>query len=239
MSSYSFDASWEGERQRLAMIEAWLDPHSIRVFEEHRVQRGWRCLDVGAGGGSVSQWLCDRVGPDGSVVALDADTRFLEKLGAANLEVVRADVEQEDSDAAFDLVHSRFLLQHLPERDRVPRSWRGAWPGGLLLVLDRRHTASAAQQVERFDRFGLAILQAVHSGWDLTWAPAFQRLLALGLEDVRAHSFREFVKDPWIHGLVTVRALTGSASSCSPPAGSTRPRSTRRSPCSAIPRARS
>lgn len=196
---YSFDASWEGERQRLALIEEWLDPHSIRIFEEHRVQRGWRCLDVGAGGGSISQWLCNRVGPAGSVVAVDADTRFLEKLGAANLEVVRADVEQEDlPEAAFDLVHTRFLLQHLPERDRVlEKLARALKPGGLLLVLDSGGAPpQAMQQVERFNRFGLAFLEAASkTGWDLTWAPNLpQRLSGLGLEDVRARSFREFVR---------------------------------------------
>ncbi len=196
---YAFDTSWEGERQRLALIEAWLDPHSIRSFEEHGVQRGWRCLDVGAGGGSISQWLCDRVGPEGSVVALDADTRFLEKLGAANLEVVRADVEQEElPEAAFDLVHTRFLLQHLPERNRVlEKLTRALKPGGCLLIFDAGGAPpQAMQQVERFDRFGRAFLEsASKNGWDLGWAPSLpQRLSALGLEEVRARSFREYTR---------------------------------------------
>jgi SAM-dependent methyltransferase len=196
---YSFDPSWEGERQRLALIEEWLDPHSIRIFEEHGVQRGWRCLDVGAGGGSITQWLCDRVGPEGSVLAVDADTRFLEKLGAPNLELMRADVEQEElPEAAFDLVHTRFLLQHLPGRDRVlEKLARALKPGGLLLVLDSGGTPpQAMQQVERFQRFALAMLEAASkAGWDLTWAPSLpQRLTTLGLEDVQARSFREFVR---------------------------------------------
>jgi SAM-dependent methyltransferase len=197
--SYSFDASWEGERDRLALIESWLDPHSIRAFQELGVQPGWRCLDVGAGGGSVTQWLCDRVGPAGSVVAVDADTRFLEKLGAANLEVVRADVEHEALPrAAFDLVHTRFLLQHLPARDRVlEKLAQAVRPGGWLLVFDSGGTPPVSlQQPEPFARFGGAIFQAASkSGWDLAWAPSLpQRLLALGLEDVRARSFREFVR---------------------------------------------
>jgi hypothetical protein len=52
------------------------------------------------------------------------------------------------------------------------------------------------QQVERFNRFGLAFLEAASkTGWDLTWAPNLpQRLSALGLEDVQARSFREFVR---------------------------------------------
>ena len=178
--SYSFDASWEGERARLARIEAWLDPHSIRVFEEHAVQPGWRCLDVGAGGGSLTQWLCDRVGPLGSVMAVDADTRFLDKLGAANLEVRCADVVQEPlPEREFDLVHTRFLLQHLPERERVlEKLARAVKPGGLLIVFDSGGAPPLASPIlaledrDRFDRFTLAFLgAAAQSGWDLTWAP--------------------------------------------------------------------
>jgi SAM-dependent methyltransferase len=198
-SRYSFDASWEGERGRLALIEAWLDPHSIRAFEELGVRPGWRCLDVGAGGGSITQWLCDRVGPAGCVVAVDTDTRFLEKLGAPNLEILRADVEQEELPrAAFDLVHTRFLLQHLPGRDRVLEKLAGALrPGGQLLVFDSGGAPPVSfQQPERFARFGAAIFQAAsETGWDLAWAPGLpERLLALGLEEVRAHAFRELVR---------------------------------------------
>ena len=196
-SGYSFDASWEGERARLAKIEAWLDPHSIRIFEEHGVQPGWRCLDVAAGGGSLTQWLCERVGPRGSVLAVDADTRFVEKLGAANLEVRRADVVHEPlPENEFDLVHTRFLLQHLPEREPVlEKLARALKPGGLLLVFESGGAPPAAfQDRERFDRFALAFLGcAAQAGWDLTCAPCLpQRLAELGLVDVRATAFREY-----------------------------------------------
>jgi SAM-dependent methyltransferase len=195
---YSFDASWEGERQRLARIEAWLDPQSIRIFEEHGVQPGWRCLDVGAGGGSLTEWLCDRVGPRGSVVALDADTRFLDKLSAPNLEVRRSDVVHEPMpEREFDLVHTRFLLQHLPEREHVlEKLARAVKPGGRLIVFDSGGAPPVAlQDRERFDRFGIAFMTAAaQSGWDLAWAPCLpQRLTELGLVDIRARAFREYV----------------------------------------------
>lgn len=197
-AGYSFDASWDGERRRLACMEAWLDPHSVRIFAEHAVQPGWRCLDVGAGGGSLTQWLCDRVGPRGSVVGVDADTRFLDKLGAVNLEVRRADVVHEPlPEGAFDLVHARFLLQHLPERERVlEKLARAMKPGGLLVVFDSGGAPPMAlQDRERFDRFALAFLAtAAQTGWDLAWAPCLpQRLRDLGLADVRARAFREYV----------------------------------------------
>ena len=74
---------------------------------------------------------------------------------------------------------------------------RALKPGGLLLVFDSGGAPPVSmQQPERFDRFGGAIFQAASkSGWDLGWAPSLpQRLSALGLEDVRAYAFREFVR---------------------------------------------
>jgi hypothetical protein len=42
------------------------------------VQPGWKCLDLGAGLGTVSRWLNNRVGPAGQVVALDREPRHIE-----------------------------------------------------------------------------------------------------------------------------------------------------------------
>ena len=42
---------------------------------------GWRCLEVGAGSGSVARWLAAKVGPEGSVLATDIDTRWVDTGG--------------------------------------------------------------------------------------------------------------------------------------------------------------
>lgn len=78
MEAYGFDASWSDERRRLALIERCYDPITTARLTQLGVAEGWRCLDVGAGGGSISRWLRDQVGPDGEVVAVDLDTRFFE-----------------------------------------------------------------------------------------------------------------------------------------------------------------
>src|SRR5213593_2756404 len=103
MGTYSFDASWSEERKRLASIEITWDPFTIRHLEELGVAPGWRCLEVGGGGGSIVRWLCERVGPNGSATATDLDTRFLDEIGAGNLEVLRHDVASEAlPEDAFD-----------------------------------------------------------------------------------------------------------------------------------------
>jgi hypothetical protein len=42
------------ERARLRLLEEYHDPLSTRQLDAIGVGEGWRCLDVGAGGGSVT-----------------------------------------------------------------------------------------------------------------------------------------------------------------------------------------
>lgn len=75
--AYEFDHEWEKERARLASLEAVFDPYSRAAIIATKPNPGWRCLEVGAGGGSVAEWLSSVVGPDGVVVATDLETKFL------------------------------------------------------------------------------------------------------------------------------------------------------------------
>ena len=64
---YVFTHEDKKERERLAAIEAIADPFTIECLEKIGVGEGWRCLEIGAGGGSIAEWLCGRVGPSGRV----------------------------------------------------------------------------------------------------------------------------------------------------------------------------
>lgn len=138
MTNYALDNAWEKARERLAGLAAWYDPGTIRHLEALGVAPGWRCLEVGAGGGSMAAWLSERVGPTGHVLATDIDTRFLELLDRPNLTVLRHDIVREAlPEGEFDLVLARFVLEHLPERAQVlPRLVAALRPGGWLLVED-------------------------------------------------------------------------------------------------------
>ena len=135
---YIYDPAWEGELQRLRALERVNDPATIEHLERVGVATGWHCLEVGGGAGSVTRWLCDRVAPQGRVVATDIDTRFLDEIDAPNLEVRRHDIlEDELKPDAFDLVHSRFLLEHLPAyREALARMVAALKPGGWLVAED-------------------------------------------------------------------------------------------------------
>src|SRR5918911_3842606 len=138
MSTYVFDQAWQREATRLGSLQALLAPATQRHLAARGVGPGWRCLEVGAGAGSIACWLADRVGPGGHVVATDLDTRFLERHARPNLDVRRHDVVHDPLETdAYDLVHARALLEHLPERDQVlPRLIAALRPGGWLVVED-------------------------------------------------------------------------------------------------------
>jgi SAM-dependent methyltransferase len=134
--AYRFDHGWREERARLARIEQAFDPWTIRSVEETKPQPGWRCLEIGGGGGSIAEWLCGRVGPTGHVVATDLETKFLEAIEASNLQVRRHDVVTDPlEEGQYDLIHSRAVLEHLPDRDAiVPRLVGALRPGGWLTL---------------------------------------------------------------------------------------------------------
>ena len=191
---YLFDEVTRAERERLAAIEAGLDPFSIECLEKIGVSEGWRCLEVGAGGGSIAEWLCRRVGSSGTVVATDLQTKFLDAIEAPNLEVRKHDVTTDELDhGTFDLVFARKVLEHLADpRRALRRMYAAVRAGGWLLVEDTdlasfRHVS--APQPERFERAYAKFLEAMRSaGFQPTLGVQLgDELRALGIAGVQIH----------------------------------------------------
>jgi SAM-dependent methyltransferase len=188
-SGYLLDHSWADERRRLELLEDLHDPASARRLESTGVGPGWRCLEVGAGRGSVARWLGERVGPTGSVVAIDLEIDLLEDIDEPNIEVRRADVLEMDLPAgSIDLIHTRAVLSHIPERARaIERMISWLAPGGWLVLEELDWIASTA----------------AHSSWDamlsaydralptIDWGCArglVTELPTAGLHEIRADS---------------------------------------------------
>jgi SAM-dependent methyltransferase len=149
---------------------------------------GWHCLDAGAGGGSFARWLAGRVGDEGRVVAADLDVTVLERIDAPGVEVRRLDLVRDELPAeAFDFVHTRLVLLHVPERDEVLRKLAGALrPGGVLLVEEDDIYSLAATTSDAYRAGWAAFLEMMEqAGVDGRWARRLpERLDALGLADV-------------------------------------------------------
>jgi ubiquinone/menaquinone biosynthesis C-methylase UbiE len=185
--TYSMDNRWRAELDRLQLLENHMDPVTQQRFDKVGLGPGWRCLEVGAGAGSVVRMLAERVGADGRVLAVDLQPALLGDLDEPNVEVRQLDVVTgELPEAAFDFVHTRAVLMHIGQRDEVlPKLVRALRPGGLLL-LEEVDMSPAFEGDNIFSE----TVRAVHpyieaAGGSLRWARAMPDwVAAAGLEDI-------------------------------------------------------
>jgi SAM-dependent methyltransferase len=189
---YVFDNDSVHSREQHRCLADAYDAATFARLAETGVTRGWRCLEIGSGGGSVARWLADRVAPDGEVVATDVKPHHIPQ--RPGLTVLRHDVVTDPlPEAAFDLVVARLVLQHVPERLAVLDTLvRALKPGGRLLIeeFDTSYEPplltpdeESARLYETFLAAKCAVMRA--GGGDPEWGrrvPAAMR--AAGLVDI-------------------------------------------------------
>jgi SAM-dependent methyltransferase len=190
------------ESERLLHMQGALDPLTTRRLERVDVGPGWRCLEVGAGRGSIARWLAQRVAPRGHVVATDIDIRHLDHLSGRCIEVRAHNIETDDlEEDAFDLVHSRLVFMYLTDLERtLERMVSALRPGGWLVVeepvfvepciLTREHPAAGA--CERVYR---AFAEVLSSHMDLNLGARVMQVVAgLGLDEFYGEQTRMFTR---------------------------------------------
>jgi ubiquinone/menaquinone biosynthesis C-methylase UbiE len=193
-TGYIFDNAGPQTTARFSALSTVFDPGTIRHLTEIGVSRGWACLEIGAGSGTIAHWLCDRVGSEGHVIATDIDIRFLDSLGRANLDVQQHNVASDLlPEAAFDLVHLRLVLVHLPDRDKVLNSILSALkPGGWLLAEEFDSLSLQADPAVSLTEIPVKALSAMerlmaHRGVDSFYGRRLAaRVRSLGLVDIAA-----------------------------------------------------
>jgi SAM-dependent methyltransferase len=164
---YWFDNSLSDEGTRLRLLEKIADPRSISLLNGLGVSPGWTCAELGAGGGSMAAWLADRVGDAGSVLAVDRNlTQCRHVAERPNVELLEAELEAlELQPGTYDLVHTRNVLMHLEDADRVIAKIVGALrPGGRLLLEEADYYALAGVTSADFAR----VVSPLVGRW--TWA---------------------------------------------------------------------
>jgi len=151
------------------------------------LREGWRCVDVGAGGGDVSVALAEVVGRDGRVYAVDSDPHARDQVAgaaAAHSQVVAITQAAEDLllPEAVDLAFCRFLLLHVVDPLAVLRRMGSAVrPGGWVVAQEPLTSAG------RVGGRPLSMPEARHPdvGADL---PALVRDAGLSMVDAWAES---------------------------------------------------
>lgn len=110
------------------------------ALERLGVGPGWRCVDVGAGGGDVSVALAEIVGRHGRVYAVDSDPSARDEAAAAAAAFTQVlAITQAAEDLVLpepvDLAFCRFLLMHvLDPAVALRRMCKVVRPGGFLVA---------------------------------------------------------------------------------------------------------
>jgi SAM-dependent methyltransferase len=182
---------FESEIARLHLLEARYDDLTFRRLSALGSREGSRCLEVGAGAGSVVRRLSAQVGVSGQVVATDLDLRFLSELDRGNVELRRHDIVKDDlEDGGYDLVHCRALLCHLSQpRAALAHMVAALRPGGWLLIEDA-------------DYVSLVASDPTHPG-----SASFEAVSQRSLEFMRAAGFLDPYFGRRVPGLIAETAL--------------------------------
>ncbi len=130
--------------QRLQVLARRQRPGTLETLRQAGIRPGMRCLDLGCGNGDVTFEMARLAGPDGSATGVDMDpvklalaTEEAASRGLGNVTFRTASVRDWHEPGAYDLVFSRFLLQHLAAPTVVVgQMWDAVAPGGVLVAMD-------------------------------------------------------------------------------------------------------
>ena len=137
------------EQRRLSLLNDILNESCLKELLPRSSEK---VLDLGSGLGQFSRLIAHNVGEGGSVVGIERDHNQIaqaKNLAEASDEQDLVDFREGDATdlplsaaewGAFDLVHARFLLEHVPGPERViAQMARAVRPGGRVFVCDDDH----------------------------------------------------------------------------------------------------
>ncbi len=137
------------EQRRLSRLNDLLNEASLRKLGLHG---GEAILDVGSGIAQLTRAMARVAGPTGRVIGVERDPAQLEEARRQAAAAGETDVAEfgagdalnlplrPDEWGTFDLVHARFLLEHVSDPLAVVRSMaRAVRPGGRIVRADDDH----------------------------------------------------------------------------------------------------
>ena len=133
------------EQQRLIAQAQGLEAHARWMLDRITITPGSRAVDIGCGPIGIMNLLADRVGPDGAVVGVEREPRFVEmartelsKRGLRNVNVINADALKTGLErGSYDIVHERLVLVNVPPASQealVAEMLSLLKPGGVIAL---------------------------------------------------------------------------------------------------------
>lgn len=138
-SEHTRDREWN----RMRMIEMACDPATVALLEHTGIGAGWACVELGAGAGSMVEWMGTRVGSNGSVMAIDASTVHLHRFMSAPYRVIEEDFLNVPLECHADLLHARYVLIHNQQSEAILKKIRASMKPGGYVVLEEPDFTSA------------------------------------------------------------------------------------------------
>ncbi|MCV0424869.1 MAG: methyltransferase domain-containing protein [Roseibium sp.] len=128
----------ETERLRLTALADLLDPYTFYILEQIDIQPDWKCLEIGAGLGTVSCWIADRLKATGNMLCTDLQTKFIDEIEHPHLRTEKLDITLSPTySECFDLAVVRTVHQHLADHHSAARNLsKMVRPGGYLLYIE-------------------------------------------------------------------------------------------------------
>jgi SAM-dependent methyltransferase len=148
MSSIYIHGTADEEQRRLSLMNDVL--LNSAMLREMQLRGNERILDLGSGLGQFTRTMARAV-PDGHVVGIERDPeqlatakRLAENDGESELADLRSGdalaLDLGDEWGTFDVAHTRFLLEHIPDPLRAVRSMvQAVRPGGRIILADDDH----------------------------------------------------------------------------------------------------
>lgn len=137
------------ERDRLSLLNDILNDACLTQLH---LEPGESIVDFGSGLGQFTRLMASAVGPGARVVGIERDaSQIAQARNLATMENQETLVEFRQGNAtaaplgadewgSFDLAHARFLLEHVPNPERVVEQMaRAIRPGGRVVIIDDDH----------------------------------------------------------------------------------------------------
>ena len=146
--SYYVHGTHPEEQRRLSLLNDILNRGSLRQLS---LRGGERVIDLGCGLGQLTHGMAAAAGPAGRVLGIDRSAEQLAQARqvtgspeAAPIEFREGDVLAlelpDDEWESFDVAHTRFVLEHVPEPLQVVRTMaRAVKTGGRVVLEDEDH----------------------------------------------------------------------------------------------------
>lgn len=148
--SFYIHGTSKEEQDRLSILNQLLNEACL---EQMKLRGDERILDIGCGLGQFSRLMAKHVAPEGHVLGIERDE---EQIDTAKTLAIRAGEEKlvqfrlgnalelplkEEEWGSFDIVHARFVLEHISTPEIVIEQMKKAVrPGGRIIVSDDDHS---------------------------------------------------------------------------------------------------